>query len=211
MNNKRLEKITSFLTNLLFPKFCVNCGKEGSYLCRDCLALADILEHQYCLCEEPHVASKCKQCQDKNLDGLYFAAPPKNSVLQKLLYEYQQNSVKDASKALASLIITHFQLLNNPQPWKEKELIAVPSSEEEIRKKGFDPALEIAKVLHNRLEIPLLKDTLQSNFQIKKPVKGKKLFLVNVSYKGEIMEQWTEVLKQHQAKEVWGVTVTREK
>jgi len=212
MNNKSgLEKLSSFLTNLLFPKFCINCGREGTYLCRDCKTLVNVVEHQYCLCDNPKPSvNKCNECRQKNLDGLYFAAPPQNEVLQKLLYEYEEILVKDLSRTLASLIITHFHLLNNPQPWRKKELVVVPSPEAKRKRLGFDPNLEIAKALSNRLKIPLL-EILKPNFEIEQSVKNKKLFLVKITYKGKEMEQWAQVLKQNQAEEVWGVTITRTK
>ncbi|MEF8846915.1 MAG: hypothetical protein V5A57_00540 [Candidatus Paceibacterota bacterium] len=213
MNNKRLEKTIDFLTDLLFPKFCINCGKEGAYLCQDCRALMNISEHQYCLCEKPKVTStgKCTQCQNKSLDGLYFAVSPQDQILQKILYEYRQNSVKDLSETLASLIITHLRLLDNPQPWEDKKLITVPTPKDKIKKQGFDPTLKIAESLSEQLQLPLIESALKTDFKIKKKVKGKKLLLAGITYENNEMNQWAELLKQNQAKEVWGITVTRTK
>lgn len=212
MNNKSgLQKVCSLLADLLFPKFCLNCGREGTYLCPDCRALIDVLEHRYCLCEQPRLTldGKCKNCRDKSLDGLYFAVPPSDKLLQKLLHEYRVNLVKDLAGPLASLIITHFHLLNNPQPRADKELVVVPTARTEVKEKGFDPTLKIAEVLSERLKIPLLEETLQPNFEVAKPVEGKELFLFDFVYRGEDMERWARVLKQHRAEQVWGLTATR--
>ena len=31
-----LSKTKEWMLNILFPKFCVGCGREGLYICKDC-------------------------------------------------------------------------------------------------------------------------------------------------------------------------------
>ena len=104
------------IKDLLFPKFCLGCRKEGAYLCDDCRALLDISEFNYCLCEQkpirlaPRDKGKCLRCQDKKLSGLYFALPYKEKTLtRKLIHQFKyQPYLKDLAKTLASILIEHF-------------------------------------------------------------------------------------------------------
>ena len=117
-----MDKSKDFLLDLLFPKFCLGCQKEGVYLCDDCRALLDISEFDYCLCEnkpqrlapnnrENQIKSgKCPRCKDKNLAGLYFALPYREKQLtKKLIHQFKyQPHLKDLAKTLASILIEHF-------------------------------------------------------------------------------------------------------
>ena len=47
----KFTNVKTFLLDLFFPKFCLGCQKEGTYLCDDCRMLLDIAEFDYCLCD----------------------------------------------------------------------------------------------------------------------------------------------------------------
>jgi len=42
-----IQKTEKFILDLFFPKFCLGCQKEGTYLCDDCRTLLDISEYNY--------------------------------------------------------------------------------------------------------------------------------------------------------------------
>ncbi len=125
------EKIRQFFLDLFFPTFCVNCQKEGSYLCEDCLSLTDILEKP--------------QPPTKYLDNIFCAAPYKNFIVKKLIDQFQEEPyVRETTKPLSSLILAHLASLKEP-PSLKGELI--PIKREKIKRIGYDPATEIAKEL----------------------------------------------------------------
>jgi len=42
-----LNKIKEWLLDILFPRFCLGCGREGTYICKDCaifLSEVDMIE-----------------------------------------------------------------------------------------------------------------------------------------------------------------------
>ena len=102
-----------------------------------------------------------------------------------------------------------------------------------LKKRGFNQAEEIAKELSLFLKIPLfnnvlikIKETLpqielsdkerEENVsgaffcQNKKEIGGKKILLVDDVYTtGATMEECARVLKEAQAKEVWGLAIAR--
>ena len=156
--------IKNFALELLFPRFCLGCQKEESYLCEDCLSTIEISEHQYCLCEKPQriwQGGKCQRCVSRKLNGLYFAAPYQNSLVQNLIQKFKYKPfIKELSKPLVSLIINHFQLLDNPPAFSEFLLISVPLEKRKLKQRGFNQAEELAKELSKSLKIPLLNDVL---------------------------------------------------
>jgi ComF family protein len=171
-----LELIKNYFLDVFFPKFCLNCGAEGNYLCEDCFALMDVLESSYCLCEKPFrlpFAGKCQKCQQKKLNGLYFALSYQNNLVKKLISQFKYEPfVKELSKELALLIITHFSLLNKTpefsdsikiaSPFNETNfiLVPIPLYKQRLKWRGFNQAEELAKELSKFLLIPVYSNIL---------------------------------------------------
>lgn len=168
---KRLNGAKEFILDLLFPKYCFSCGREGNYLCEDCSALIEINPFQYCpFCKMPQRVLDGKTCErhkrQKKLTGVFSAAPYENILVKKLISKFKYEPfVKELSQSLASLIITHFLILGyNRQSLKEKFsgflLVPVPLYKKRIRWRGFNQAEEIAKKLAGDLEILVANDCL---------------------------------------------------
>ena len=220
-------KFLNFLLDLFFPRFCLSCQKEGSYLCQDCQATLEISRfHQ--------------QYSTQNLRDLYFALNYQSPLIKNLIQKFKyQPFVKELAFNLASLIIEHFQLLDNPPPFYGGEknfiLIAVPLEKRKLKWRGFNQAEEIAKELSFFLKIPLISDCLiktkdtiaqvelkaearkeniKGVFLVKNKdlIKEKKILLVDDVYTtGSTMEEAARVLKEAKAKEIIGIVVARAK
>jgi competence protein ComFC len=163
--------LAAWLEDLLFPKFCLRCQKEGTYLCSDCLSLLDIAEFDYCLCNKKPIllppqqkSGKCGKCQDKKLSGLYFALPYKENLLtKKLIYQFKyQPYIKDLAKTLASILIEHFIISgkNTDEIWDNGVLVPVPLDIKKIKTRGYNQSEELAKELSKILQIPVVSDIL---------------------------------------------------
>jgi ComF family protein len=174
----------SFILDLFFPKFCLGCKREGSYLCEDCRALLDISEFDYCLCERNPTRlidltkGKCRNCQDKKLSGLYSALPYKEKQLtRKLIYQFKYEPyLKDLSKTLASILIEHFILAkrNLDEIWDNSVLVPIPLNRKKIRLRGYNQSEELAKELARILKIPVISNNLIKIRQTKSQMTLKK-------------------------------------
>ncbi len=234
-----LSSIKEFILDLLFPKFCISCGKEGSYLCQDCFSLIDILERQYCpFCPQPKVVLDGKTCnfckRSKSLNGLYCAASYNNFIVKKLINQFKYEPyIKELSKPLSSLIVTHLINLDKVENFQDYILVPIPLHKKKLKKRGFNQASEIAKELSENLKIPVFNDALiktkqtpaqvelkkeereeniKGVFLCRKPelVMGKKILLIDdILTTGSTIEQCARLLKKAGAKEVWGVVVAR--
>ena len=160
-----------FLLNLLFPKFCLGCKKEGTYLCDDCRTLLDISEFNFCLCNPNPTRTlpnsnlgKCPRCQNKKLSGLYFALPYQEKQLtKKLIHQFKYKPhLKDLSATLASLIIEHLILSekNTNDIWENGVLIPVPLDKNKLKLRGYNQSEELAKELSKVLQIPVILNVL---------------------------------------------------
>lgn len=163
--DKIAPKIKAFLLDLFFPKFCLGCQREGFYLCQDCRALLEILDHDYCLCEKNPTqlsssqnTGKCDKCSEKKLSGLYFAIPYKeNPLTRSLIYQFKyQPYLKDLAKTLASIIAEHFILSNKNTDdfWENSVLIPIPLDKEKLKTRGYNQSEELAKELSKIIQVP---------------------------------------------------------
>lgn len=231
--------LREFILDLLFPKFCLNCNKEGSYLCQDCFSLIDILEKQYCpFCAQPRIVidgETCNHCRrSKHLSGLYCAASYNNFIVKKLINQFKYEPyIKELAKPLTSLIIAHLIYLNKLSNFGDFLLIPVPLYKKKLKQRGFNQTEEIAKELSKNLKIPFFNNALiktkqtpaqvklkkeereeniKGTFLCQKPemIKNKKILLVDdVFTTGATMEEAALILKRAGAKEVWGIVVAR--
>ncbi|MEK7124549.1 MAG: ComF family protein [Patescibacteria group bacterium] len=235
-----LNTFKEFLLNLLYPKFCLGCKKEGSFLCYDCKSTLDISEYRYCLCNKPlrifgNEIAKCNSCQDKKLSGLYFALPYKERFLtKKLIYQFKYEPyLKGLAKDLAGIIAEHL-FLAGAEDFRGGVLAPVPMELSKQKERGYNQSEELAKELGQTLNAPVVLENLIKTkktepqmklsaenrrknlfgaFKIKNPAEfaGKKIYLVDDVYTtGSTMEECARVLRQARTKEVWGICIARE-
>jgi ComF family protein len=216
------KKAKNFILDLLYPKFCFNCGREGSYLCLDCQATLEI-------------SSIHTEYRTRELKDLYFALPYQKSLIKNLIQKFKyQPFIKELARNLTSLIITHFQLIEkSPTDFANFILIPIPLEKKKLKWRGFNQAEEIAKELSSFLKIPLISDVLIKaketlpqvelsdeergenikgvfSYQHPELVKGRKILLVDDVYTtGSTMEECARVLKTAGAKEIIGIVVAR--
>jgi ComF family protein len=165
-----VDKFKNFAFDLFFPRFCLGCRKEGTYLCDDCRGLLDVCEYNYCLCDKPSrlplnaKSGKCNRCSDKKLSGLYFALPYKEKQLtKKLIYQFKYEPyLKDLAETLASILVEHFVLSgkNTEDIWKNSVLAPVPLDKTKLKIRGYNQSEELAKELAKVLQIPVISDNL---------------------------------------------------
>ncbi len=221
-----LKNFKGFIFDLLFPKFCLSCQREGNYLCEDCQSTLGVLNtHQKHQTHSPA----------GGLKDLYFALPYQQPLIKNLikLFKYQP-FVKELGKPLTSLIITHFQLIEkSTADFVNFILVPVPLERKKLKWRGFNQAEEIGKELAKFFGISLLnnvlakiketpaqvelseeerKENIRNAFSIKNggQILGKKILLVDDVYTtGATIEECARVLKKAGAKEVIGIVIAR--
>jgi ComF family protein len=228
-----------YILDLFLPKFCFGCGKEGNYLCEDCLAVIEILERNFCPgCQKVTVNGEtCPSCKKSTkLNGLYFSTSYQNNLVKKMITQFKYEPlIRELKKPLADLIITHFQLCEKTKSYfADFVLVPVPLEIKRMKWRGFNQSEEIAKELAKYLEIPVISDSLfktketlpqmelnseerEENIKgaflvknIEKIVRKRILLVDDVYTTGSTMNECARALKDAGAREVWGVAVARE-
>ena len=215
-------KIKNFVLDLLFPKSCFNCQKEGVYLCEDCRSTLEISGfHQ--------------NYSTQNLKDLYYPLPYQKSLIKNLIQKFKYEPfVKELAEPLACLIIEHFQLMENPPSFGFNSiLIPVPLEKRRLKWRGFNQATAVAEELASSFGLKILTDVLVktkatlpqmelTDEERKENIKGvfilkngeliknKKILLVDDVYTtGSTMEECARILKIAGATEIIGIVVAR--
>lgn len=232
------SNIKEIIFDTLFPKFCENCGREGTYLCEDCFYLIDIFETCYCpYCQIPKATKDgetCKSCKRKRyLDGLFSAASYQNPIIKKMIIDFKYGFVKDISQSLSFLIIAHLIKLDRLLKFKNYIIIPVPLSNKKLRQRGFNQSEIIAEDLVSILKSPINTKTLikikhtknqadleklergtnlKSAFLVKNPetIANQNILLIDdVMTTGATLEECAKTLKLAGAKKVWAIVIAR--
>ena len=145
-------KIKDFFIDLVFPKQCLDCGREGSYLCEDCKKKIELNPKFYCvICKTPtHWSTICQSCQNGfNLKAVWVAADYNNKVLQELIhclkYKYLEEIADDLSDLVRQYIIENKIFVNFNLNNDNAIIVPVPLHKKRYLKRGFNQSELLAK------------------------------------------------------------------
>lgn len=187
-----LNKVLSWSLDLIFPRHCLGCNLEGSYLCQSCLKLLLPLKSLSCfICgrRSPtgHICQGCARQHRSYLEGILVAAEWNNLLLRQIIYEYKYRFIKELAEPLSKLII---EFLNTAQPacWPRQPdhnqllIIPVPLHGRRLAWRGFNQAELLAQKISSRFNIALAKDFLiRSRHTIpQREIADKKIRLENI-------------------------------
>jgi ComF family protein len=211
--------IKNFILDLILPKFCFGCKKEGTYLCEDCLATIEIFKEH-------------KKFNHKILDDLFAATDYNHPILKKMIFSFKYEPfAKELAKDLVNLLKIHFLLLNKRVDFSDFLFLPIPLSKRRLKWRGFNHAKEIAKELskffgakvledvliktkETKPQVSLLekerKENLKGVFKVKNPalIFDRKIVLVDdVFTTGTTLSEAGKVLKEAGAKKVIGMVI----
>ncbi len=233
------SEIRNFLLDTLFPKNCLGCNAEGSYICAPCLEKIQPNKQPKCpLCgkRSPEHAT-CYSCKNKTrLSGIIVANNWEDALLKQLIYEYKYRFIKEISKELSKTLIKSLSNHNIRLINIDNIIISfVPLHPRRESWRGFNQSELLANKISKHLgwkTATLLKKTKNTapqaeietqSARIKNaknafslisppilPVQGKILLIVDdVCTTGATLEQCAKTLKPLKPKEIWGIVLAR--
>lgn len=120
-------KIKNTILNILFPRYCLNCGKEGQYICKDCeLFMNDI-----------------------NNFGNLIAFWEYNGIVKKAIHQIKYGKTYDIIKELVNK--KDFEIKENTI------ITYVPMYIKKQKKRGFNQSEIIAKEVGKKAGLPVIK------------------------------------------------------
>lgn len=156
---KTLNHFRNWLADIIFPKFCLSCNKEGQHVCPDCFNRIKINCFPICYkCEKRSPNSQtCLKCRQKTaLNGLIVAGLWEDDLLRQMVYEFKYRFVKEIRKELGETLINyikiHYQtLINNHTIFS-----FVPLNKRRQIWRGFNQAELLAREASNCFDLPLM-------------------------------------------------------
>ncbi|MEK7097061.1 MAG: ComF family protein [Patescibacteria group bacterium] len=149
-----------FLTDLLFPKFCLGCGYIGVYLCSSCFKKLDLIKIDYCFyCKEPSLYGLThNNCIRKlNVDGL-LAIYHYNPVLKKIIKNIKYRLATEVWEDFYKIIIPGaIEKLGFYKRLSQDFVIQpIPLSKMKYKERGFNQAKFISVFFQKFLHYPIV-------------------------------------------------------
>ena len=227
------------LLDFVFPKYCINCKKVGSYICADCFAFISF-----------DISMICLVCNKGSFDGLThpgcrtkyaidgaFSTINYKGIVKKLIYNFKYKPyVSDLKNSLVELFYESiiqqeiFQKAYQSGPI----LVPIPLHKRRLRKRGYNHAKLLAEGLSRKLGLEVTeilqrnKDT-KSQFGLnlekrRENIKGSfaiapnilisqypNIFLIDdILTSGTTLLEGARILKKNGVKRVWGLTLARD-
>jgi len=148
-----------FLFDLLFPRQCVGCSTEGSWICQECLKGIDIIKQPFCPeCRRvTDIGEFCVSCRSRFfLDGIFICANFEDGVLKELVHQFKYNRLFDMGNVLGKILAGKMHFLAHDLEEKEIDfdfIIPVPLHKKRRVWRGFNQAEVLGRELLHELNI----------------------------------------------------------
>jgi ComF family protein len=170
----RAQLITSAFQKagrLMYPKVCLHCndaGHDEMDLCERCYQGLPWVQYacQHCALPLPtNNASACGACSNRQLYFDYAVTPFRfEGFIRDAIYQFKFNQKLNQGKLLAQLLLQHIQESQLELP---DLIIPVPLHKKRMRQRGYNQALEIARIvskgLGNNMRSDLVYDAVYRN------------------------------------------------
>jgi ComF family protein len=228
----QLTKLKGIALELLFPSWCVGCGRGGSFICDSCLNSLTRIKPPLCpICGLPQTTEVlCNRCADRQMviDGIRapFAF---DGVMRQAIHQLKYQNLRAIAGQLGRLL--HEFLAANPLPGEV--LVPVPLHQKRLRERGYNQSRLLAEELgkltglavadylsRERHSLPQARsssaDERQANVAgafscASRGLENKAVILIDdVSTSGATLNACAYALKEGGASSVWGLVLARE-
>lgn len=233
-----LKKAYDFVLDVLFPVKCIECDKEGEWICKQCFSKIKINKNQACpkCFRKNQDGSYCSECSIySKMKGVVVASTYEDKLLQKAVHLLKYRYIRDLSKPLSYILKKGFVNWreNNKANIEKIILVPVPLHKKKERKRGFNQATLLAKELGLRIGVKeycnILKRIKNTKAQAKqdsltrrKNIKGvfqvnknknlnnKIIFIIDdVCTTSSTLEECAKEIDKLNPQEIWGMVLAR--
>lgn len=219
--------------DLLFPQWCVGCGKEGYFLCSSChRSLSRIVPPLCPRCGRPQSSDTlCPGCTgwQSEIDGI--RSPFRfDGTIRQAIHQLKYQSVRALAAPLAKLLNDY--LVTYPVPGEV--LVPVPLHPKRLRERGYNQSRLLARELGKLINLAVVGDCLIRQLQAPPQartstvderwsnvagafichgngLRDRQVLLIDdVSTSGATLDACATALKVGGASSVWGLVLARE-
>src|SRR4030043_460415 len=152
----RLKRVA---LDLLFPPWCIGCGREGNYICDSCQRLLPFIYPPICpRCGRPlSQENLCPGCTEEQVEIDGIRSPFLfNGVIRQAIHELKYRNLRALAPLLASFLNDF--LLETPVPGDV--LVPVPIHRKRQRERGYNQSSLLSRELRRLRGLPLGEDCL---------------------------------------------------
>ncbi len=218
---------------MLFPKWCVGCGKEGEFICCSCREGLVRVSPPLCpQCCRPQPSSRlCPSCLSWKaaIDGI--RSPFRfEGIIREAILQLKYRNLSALSETLAELL-SDFPTTN---PMPGEVLVPVPIYRKRLRERGYNPSSLLAQKLSKLTSLPMVDHSLTRQRHALPQTQTKTvaerrnnvagaftcrdqrltdrqvLLIDDVATSGATLDACAVALKATGASSVWGLTLARE-
>ena len=228
-----LAKLKGIGVDLLFPRWCVGCGREGDFICHSCRRSLPRITPPLCpRCGKPQPGGVlCPGCVSwqAEIDGI--RSPFRfDGVIRKAIHQLKYRNLRALALPLAGLLQDY--LVINLMPGEV--LVPVPLHPKRLRERGYNQSSLLAKELGKLTSLPVVDDCLirqrhalpqaktstvaerwsnvANAFTCRdRRLRDKPVLLIDdVSTSGATLDACAAALKAAGASSVWGLVLAKE-
>ncbi|MFH1236065.1 MAG: ComF family protein [Parcubacteria group bacterium] len=223
--------------DLLFPRNCLGCGREETWLCTQCAGLIQAYDNELCpICRMVKTRSGivCSACISfSSLASVWIMTSYEHLVVQELVRSLKYQGAHSMMSDVHPLVLRFMQPMSMYADPKATIITAIPLHASRLRERGFNQAELLAQSVAACLDIPIVPDILKRTrntppqaqlsrtdrlrnlygaFVVKNPlaVREKHVMLVDdVATTCTTMLAAADVLRHHGALSVQGIALAR--
>ncbi len=228
-----LTKFKKIALDLLFPQWCIGCGREGDYICESCRQTLSVITPPICpRCGRPQSQGiLCTGCVDwsAEIDGIRSPFLF-DGMIRRAIHELKYRNLRALAPSLAEFL--HDYLIENPVTGDV--LVPVPLHRKRHRERGYNQSALLARELGRLNGLPVVegclvrqsyappqassasvgerRDNVADTFACRDgQLWGREVILVDdVSTSGATLDACAGVLKSAGAAAVWGLVLSLE-
>ena len=155
----QMAQLKRMALDLLFPSHCINCGREGEFICEHCRPLLTFISTPVCTkCGRPILTGQaCSRCVEEwnDIDGV--RAPFSfEGLVRKSIHELKYRNIRALAATLALFM---YECLQNNNLAADV-IIPVPLHPKRLRERGYNQSSLLARELGKLCGIPVVENLL---------------------------------------------------
>ncbi len=155
----QLIKLKGMALDLLFPQWCVGCGREGDFLCFSCCqSLPRIMPPLCPRCGKPQPSSiLCPNCVGWQTEIEGVRSPFRfDGVIRQAIHQLKYRHLRALAQPLAELLRDY--LITNPM--SGEVLVPVPLHQKRLKERGYNQSQLLARELGKFITLPVIDNYL---------------------------------------------------
>jgi len=155
----RLTKLKGVALDLLFPQWCVGCGREGGFLCPSCRqSLPRIMPPLCPRCGKPQPNGiLCPSCVGWQAEIEGVRSPFRfDGVIRQAIHQLKYRNLRALALPLAKLLKDYCAT----NPMSGEALVPVPLHKRRLRERGYNQSQLLTQELGKLITLPVVGDCL---------------------------------------------------